>query len=97
MRRWVRWRSNCVKPELAKRLPHEFESESDASWVPNLDTPFVFVGMLLLQKHLTRFEHVRIYAAKVRNTSKMGSQQSGLYRCWSYGKQPSVDSAMPSC
>jgi len=57
----------------------------------------VFVGAAIPKViySLRGFEQPPFPAAKVRNVSKVGSQQGGLYRSWSYGSSTSVDSNRP--
>ena len=50
------------------------EYETYPSWVPNLDGYVGFVRKLLPGNELMWFERTLIYAARVLNASKMGSQ-----------------------
>jgi hypothetical protein len=55
------------------------EYETHPSWVPNLDGYVAFVRKLLPGNELMWFERALIYAARVLNASKMGSQ---FLNCW---------------
>jgi hypothetical protein len=46
------------------------------NWAPRLDAVANFVQKAMSTNDLTRFEHLGIYAAKVRNVSRLGSQIS---------------------
>ena len=54
------------------------EYETYPSWVPNLDGYVGFVRKLLPGNELMWFERTLIYAARVLNASKMGSQSNSF-------------------
>src|ERR1041385_6825427 len=56
----------------AQSAPNWFEIR--AAWAPSLDELADFDRMLLGTTHLPRFDRTSIYAARVRNTSRVGSQ-----------------------
>src|ERR1022692_2035619 len=71
-------------PELILGSLREFETCPD--WVPSMDTARPSASMMMKNKIVHGFDHTANWIAKVRNVSRLGSQQNRPLKSAVYGR-----------